>query len=91
MKSWSPSTAISSSRGGRFERCDNGFPVVDARRIRGKPGELVVQLEPIMLTLGTVAISHQVGELGASRPGFTSEESFSDLAHERRAAVGSVF
>lgn len=63
-------------QGRTFERCDNGFRL-SMHGIRGKH-ELVVQLEPIV-TLGTVAVSHTVGELGTGKQGFTSEEAFNDL------------
>lgn len=64
-------------QGRTFERCDNGFRLA-MRPVRNKP-ELIVQLEPIV-TLGTVNVIRQGLEHGIARTGFSSEESFADLA-----------
>jgi hypothetical protein len=63
-------------QGRTFERCDNGFRLA-MRPVRNKP-QLEVQLEPIV-TLGTVNVIRNTSEMGVTRTGFTSEESFSDL------------
>jgi hypothetical protein len=63
-------------QGRTFERCDNGFRMA-MRGVRGKP-ELLVELEPVV-TLGTVAVLREGNEMGVTRTGFTSEESFADL------------
>jgi hypothetical protein len=63
-------------QGRTFERCDNGFRLA-MKPVKNKP-ELVVQLEPTV-TLGTVNVIRTGPELGVTRTGFSSEETFPDL------------
>ena len=66
-------------QGRTFERCDNGFRL-SMRGVRNKP-ELQVQLEPVV-TLGTVQVMRTGSggmEMGVTRSGFSSEETFEDL------------
>ncbi len=65
--------------GRTFERCDDGFRL-SMRGVRGKAGgaQLQVQLEPVV-TLGTVEMTRTGQDMGVTRSGFTSEESFDDL------------
>ncbi len=68
-------------QGREFSACDNGFRL-SMRGVRNK-AELLVQLEPIV-TLGTVEMLRAPGpggapEMGITRTGFSSEETFEDL------------
>ncbi len=62
-----------------FDRCDNGFRLSMRADKKGpNQPELLIQLDPIV-TLGTVEVTRTGNDMGITRSGFTSEESFADL------------